>query len=291
MAEADSTSSETNNPGFPPNVAFIGPVLYRHLEAKRAALGPKPTAGGTRLRISDASRCSREIGFKLIGILGDELEGRTLLTFDIGTFLHETFQEAMEASYGAEAEVVVSYAGLDISLSGSADNVYVRDGEIVVAEYKSVGYGFEYATGTRPSRKGPGPKRAHLMQATLYAMAPDLDAKLIHIVYVSKGTSETAEWLLDLDTAYDYLDGQTLRELATAELTRLQGIMARVDAGYLPARYVPGEGRIEQPSRGRSVKSSDACRYCAYFDSCSALPSGPQPIDFVHHPRKTNFTE
>ena len=293
MRDAGVLWSELLTDDVPLHPAHLDPMtsevadgLRARLIAKRAKEGDKPTAAGTRLRISNAYACSRRIGFEAAHIARDvEIDGTTLITFAVGDFIHGLVQDYLVAERSATVEMKVDYSPR-VSLSGSADGMY-RDqgGNAIVVEIKSMrSAAFAYATGRRKSSTPPGPKMPHLLQAGLYAMAPGVKARAVHIVYVCKDDSQTAEWLIELHEPMDYFGGATLASLVEVELTRFQGILGRIDADELPARWTPDRGRIEAPTSARSSRSHPLCGYCPWLASCQKLPSGPQPMRFLNTP-------
>ncbi|MGH9654943.1 MAG: hypothetical protein ACRD6B_15925 [Bryobacteraceae bacterium] len=217
--------------------------------------------------------CSREIAFGHL-VPGTIPSGRILLIFENGTWYHTTIQRVLTDTLGAADEVKVDFQPT-YPVSGSADAVFRdEDGLVVVVEIKSMNpYAFAYASGKRTRAAGPGPELAHVIQAAIYAISPQLNATSVLIVYVDKSSAEMASWLLDLDLSYPTwlaLGDRTLREAASTELERLAGIGALItsDPAMLPKRYIPGTGTIEEPLFDR------ACRWCDYRELCATLPTG-----------------
>lgn len=272
--------------GFPPLSEPIGgaAVAKRFREA-RAAQGDKPTAAGTRLRCSDANACSRKIVFGMLKIPRDiPFTDDTLMAFRAGDFYHQVVQEALTIELNARCEVPVDYSP-EISLSGSCDAVYNADGHTIAVEIKSMkGFGFDYCAGNRKSQNGPGPKPEHLVQAGMYALAPQIGASKVHIIYMSKDSGTCAEWLIGVDEELPHLENQTVRGMVEEELARLRGILEVVDGGDLPKRYIPGVGVVEDPPAPDSRDNPWNCRYCSWQPTCAGLASGRVPLSILDKP-------
>lgn len=238
-----------------------------------------------RVNCSDALKCSRQIAFKTLGLPRDiELTPEAMLTFRAGDFFHQVVQEALVRTFDARLEVPVDWSP-ELSLSGYGDAVYNKESPVTAVEIKSMaGYGFLLATGGRKSREGPGPKADHLTQAGLFALAPQIAAERVHIIYVSKDTCRVAEWIIGVDDELDHLGGQTVRQMVEAEKVRLAGILSRLDDGTVPKRYVPGHGVVVDPTTPKDAPVDPApwnCGYCAWQPTCAGLERGPVPVSLV----------
>lgn len=280
--------------GMPPiDEPIAGAAVAKRLREARALQGDKPTAAGTRLRCSDANACSRKITFGMLKVPRDiALTDDALMAFRTGDFYHQVVQEALTLELNARCEVPVDYSP-ELSISGSADAVYVlsgdypgnhnANGQTVVAEIKSMaGFGFDYCTGARRSTGGPGPKPEHLVQAGLYGLAPQIGAGQVHIIYLSKDRGTCAEWLIGVDDELPHLGGQTVRGMVEDELARLRGILEVVDGGELPKRFIPGIGIVEDPPDANSKGNPWQCRFCAWQPTCAALSSDRLPLSVLN---------
>lgn len=272
--------------GHPPMING-GPAyeaLAIRMAAARAEEGPRPTADGTRLRGSMALDCARKVGFQALGVVPTiDLGTETLVTFAIGQSYHDEIQESLVAAYGAELEVMCSYRGAGIDLSGHADAVYERDGHIYAVEIKSMKqYAWTMAhEGNRYDHYGPGPKREHITQAGIYAMSPQIHATHLHMIYISKDTGNVAEWILSVDEPLIHWgEPTTVRLEVAAELARLHAIdRLLTDEQTLPARDIPGYGLVRgTPPHAGSKDSPWNCRYCGWRDICAGLPAEPVRI-------------
>lgn len=275
-------------------VGILYPALVDYMVAEDEAKGPRPTAAGTRLRASEALMCARAIGLRIEDVpVTDEVPPETLFAFSIGNTIHEKIQAVALAQLpGAEIEVVGDYTPIGIDLSCHADIVYDQDlfnpgtdptTRKVVGEIKSIsGYGFLLAIGARKGPEPPGPKDGHVIQAVLAAMAPNIDAKWVHLIYIDKDKHGIAEWRFDLDEQYTrYHTTMTLREIGQAEIERMQGILGRLDNRLIPARHIPGFGRVNIVPTPDSRDDPWNCRYCRYNRLCRELETSPQPVDIV----------
>jgi len=276
---------------LPHPTGIILPMIAEYMEAARQAEGPKPTAiEGTTLRASQALMCARAVGLAILKVPETEaVPFETLLAFDIGDRFHKAIQEIAAATLDARAEVIGDYSVLGIPLSCHADLVYERKlfnpvgGDVeerVVGEIKTVsGYGFLVSTGARKSDEGAGPKDAHVCQAAICANAPNILAKKIHMIYVDKDKNSIAEWMMDMDTPYPRYEGMTPREMAENEVDRQTKILGRIQDGLVPARHVPGYGRVEVVPDPDSRDQPWQCRYCRHNTVCKQFDSRPFPID------------
>lgn len=242
------------------------------------------TAAGSRCRGSQAGRCSREIAFDVLGLERNVLiPPNVLMAFSVGHKYHEVIQTIAVEYLGAEVEVTADWQP-DHDLSCHADMVYTledRGGVRVVGEIKSMsGYGFALATGAKFSDDGPGPKMDHVIQAALSALAPNVQAQLIHMIYVDKDKHGIAEWLIDVDQPFVQWGGSP-RDLVMQELERFGGILGRIDDGKIPARWIPGHGRVDNPPNRNSKGDPWNCRYCAFQPTCELLDTGPVPIELA----------
>lgn len=241
--------------------------------------GNKPTADGTRARISDALACARQIGLRVLGVPDVvPMEGEVLAAFEIGNQWHYKLQGLILEKLGGATEVVASYKP-EHDLSGSADGIYLsEDWGTVVAEVKTIsGYGFKVAVGQRRSDEGPGPKDEHVTQAAMYGVA--LGANYLHIIYIDKDKHSIAEWIFGMDEQLVRYGGLSPRLMALQEIQRMDGILGRLDEGLVPARHIPGFGRVMNPPEPDSNDQPWQCRYCRKQPICKIFDDGPFPIE------------
>lgn len=257
-------------------------AVLEHMIRRRQEEGPKPTRDGTRLRGSQARQCSRKIAFEALGVeTSIEVQDMTLVAFEVGNLWHETIQASLVEKFGAEVEVPCSYKP-DFDLSGSADAVYTYGMAKVCVEIKSMkAYAWDMARiGNSRFGTRSGPKAEHLTQAGLYAMSPQIDADMLHMVYVNKDNGEMCEWLLGLDqdlTALGY-EGETIETLVAVEKIRMQQILESLDAGMLPRRFIPEYGLVEDPPERGSKAHPWNCRFCGFQPLCVLQSPHEVPI-------------
>lgn len=271
-------------PGLVPVLAGPGrEALSEHLRRKRELEGPKPTRDDTRLRGSQARQCSRKIYFDAQGIAETvDIEDSTLAAFEVGNAWHEVIQLALVEKFDAETEVAVSYKDHGLSLSGSADATYLFGFARVCVEIKSMkAYGWDLACRGNASFGQPsGPKLEHITQAGLYANAPQIQADVIHMIYVNKDNGELAEWLLKWTDDLGPLGhpGITVRQLVDEEMARMASILEDADRGIVPAREIPGLGLVADPPPAGSRGTPWNCRFCGHQPLCVDLAAEAFPL-------------
>lgn len=247
-----------------------------------------------RLIASDAYKCSRQIAFRVLGVPKDvKYTPEQLMTFRAGDWYHGVVSEAVIRFLNARTEVEYDYRPR-ADLYGRGDLVYEDEIGVVAGEVKSqAGYGFDLAVGARRSDTGPGPKIDHCIQGGLLAMSPQVRAGRVHIIYVNKDRGVVAEWIIGLDDPLPHIAreallgfeedvfaeddrapaGPTIRRLVRAEVRRqTNDVLAVVDAGSVPERFVPGHGLVAQPARPDTREEPWNCRYCSWQPSCAAQP-------------------
>lgn len=272
--------------GHPPHVNG-GPAygaLAVRMAAARAEEGPRPTADGTRLRGSMAGDCTRKVAFQALGVAPTiDIGTETLVTFAIGQSYHDEIQASLADTYGAQLEVMCSYKEQGLDMSGHADAVYERNGGVYAVEIKSMKqYAWDMACKGNPyDHYGPGPKREHIIQAGIYALAPQIRAGYLHMIYVSKDTGNVAEWVLSVDEPLVHWGEPTTVKLeVAAELDRLSRVLVDLDAGLMSARDVPGFGVVQgAPPLAGTKDHPWNCRYCGWRDLCAAMPAGKFNLD------------
>ncbi len=269
-------------------------IIYVGQLAKYNEDGPKPTALGTKMRVSDAGSCERQRWYKGMGF--DESETpdmQTLLAFHVGNSIHDFVQEAFErqavmGGVSVDCEVPVDCRPLGADLSGSADLVVTySDGHKVVLEFKSAS-----AYGSKLAKEAP--KREHVAQAGLYARG--LGADEIMIVYVAKETSFRDKVRAgDVYTHHyalndEVFENETVNDVVEFELKRFRRVEACLDAGILPHPIVFDEGdeqiglsrlkTVEDVGPfGRASKHTHwECRYCLYNSLCHGVGPDKQSI-------------
>ena len=253
-------------------------ALAVRMAAAREEEGPRPTADGTRLRGSMALDCARKVAYQALGVAPTiEIGTETLVTFAIGQSYHDEIQESLVTAYGAQLEVMCSYRPVGIDLSGHADAVYERNGDVYAVEIKSMkDYAWNMAReGNRYDVYGPGPKREHITQAGLYALAPQIQADFVHMVYVSKDTGNVAEWVFSVhEPLIHWGEPTTVKLEVQAELERLHAIDILLQEGVMPGRDIPGYGIVKgAPPQAGSKDSPWNCRYCGWRDICADQPA------------------
>lgn len=272
-----------------PSKPLIGATLANDLANNREAAGEKPTADNTLLRGSDAYSCGRKIAFAALRIPRVvPYAPSTLKAFDAGEHVHAQLQAILVRDHDAQVEVPISYKGHGIDLSGHADAVYEESGYRRVVEIKSMkSYPYLRAAGgvDRGRHVTPeGPKMEHVLQAGIYASAPQIQADSLHMIYVSKETSDIAEWLLPMKGEPFGPAHEDIADLVAEELERLKRIEDAVRHGQLPWRHIPGHGIVKHPPAADSKDEPWNCRYCAWQPLCATLPPSPVPITAATDP-------
>ena len=261
-------------------------IIYAGQVSKYNEDGPKPTALGTRLRVSDAGGCERQRWYKGMGFEESETPDlQTLLAFHVGNSIHDFVQEAFvrQAVMGGvsvDVEVPVDCRPLGADLSGSADLVVTySDGHKVVVEFKSAS-----AYGSKLAKVAP--KREHVAQAGLYARG--LGANAVHIVYVAKESSfrdkvragDVYEHYFELNDPMFDDNPETVFDITEFELIRFKRVEDALDRKVIPRPVVYDEGLTTVDSPGPfgrpSKKTHWECRYCLYNSLCYG--NGPDEV-------------
>lgn len=237
----------------------------------------RPTADGTLLRGSMALTCARKCAFEALGVEpAIPLTTGNMVVFDVGQSYHDRIQAALAEHLGAQLEVVGSHAPT-VDVSCHADAVYHTEklGAVAVEIKSMKSVAWQYVTNGNPYEDlGAGPKRDHLVQAGIAALAPQINAEWVHLIYINKDTGEVAEWVINIHTPLAYLadPAPTVAELTRAELKRLNDIHMLLLTGTLPARDIPGYGVVEhQPPSPNSKNAPWNCRYCGFQPQCAGL--------------------
>jgi hypothetical protein len=252
---------------------------------------------GARFRHSDAGACSRAIALSALGVpASNPMDPPGHFITRQGSWLHEEFQKALVAKYGAAARIEVK-CGKD-DQGGHADaEVYLPepdevDAKIVAIEYKSVdGYAYKLAVGERSAPQGP--KYDHVIQGALNGRA--LNADEVVITYGARGAISiqaasrrkipemmrvTAEWTLSREEYEPYAD---------KEIERINAILRLVDDGVLaackiPDPELPAAALITDPRKGTWAATNAEglvtnagttwhCTYCRHQDTCASIGS------------------
>lgn len=277
---------------------MMSAVWATHARAVRDEEGPKPTAHGTAMRVSDAGACLRQRALTALGIPElSTIDTSTLLAFSLGTAIHDQLQAALLRAYpDARIEEAMDLRPLGVDLSGHCDGIITENGVTTVLEFKSVGgYAAKIAWGADL------PKREHVAQAALYAKA--CDAAFVHLVYVAKekafATKKTPaispgdmrEWTFDMDEPIVGFVASPA-ELAQEESDRVKMISKALEDGVLPANLIPGDDGVLKlelfpgPYMEASKTSSWQCRYCRHNSTCVSLGSAAQPVPVDLIPEK-----
>lgn len=261
---------------------FVAAALETFMRHENAEEGGRPTAFGTSLRGSYSRKCARQLGFQIAGVPEtEEISLETLINFLLGRIVHEKIQQALTNLVGGfEAEVPVDLRPLGYDLSGHIDGRLPEGDDVYALEIKTVN--------AYPSKlvRDEGPRLDDLLQAGIYAVGLD-GCVGVHMVYVFKESSyrdklrqgEIVEYRVPLDENYGDEFGplgvSTLRELVTVELDRLKEIGELVESDIIPARDIPGFGRVEAPPGYGDKKGQPwQCRFCRWNRVCSVMPTG-----------------
>ncbi|QBI19363.1 hypothetical protein ER308_07260 [Egibacter rhizosphaerae] len=262
----------------------FAPILAERWTEERVSEDPKEHAvAGTRVRHSDAGKCSRAIGYRVLGV--DETNPTDMTgwwNMGIGTILHDQWQEEAQRRWPhAEVEVKVRADPNDDVGSGHVD-LEVRDGPVeglASVEVKTIGgYGFKRSVGAYTGRKRQppeGPRFDHIVQGAVNAHSKGADRLVI--VYLSKEAISAQS--ADRDGIPDHLrivaewhyEPEEFTPIALGEIERWRDIVEAVDAGYVPPRYIPEHvDVVTNPETGRMSGGGKypLCAYCTHRDQC-----------------------
>jgi len=254
-------------------------VWATYMAHKRDEEGPKPTACGTLLRVSDTGSCLRQRALSALGVEeSEEIDAGTLLAFQIGNSIHDALQQALLWKVDdAQVEIPIDLRSEGVSLSGHCDGLF----DDTILEIKTVGaYAAKLAW-----KKGPKPE--HVAQAALYAAGTG--ATHVLLVYVAKekdwragiSPGDMREWLFHVDD--DAGEGYSPRDLGEIEMDRFKRVERSVDIGLVPARLIPNDDNdLVVESRpglyGEKSSGSWQCRYCRHNTTCQQLGEGQVPV-------------
>lgn len=264
---------------------------------------PKPIAGDTMFRCSDAGKCERALGYSATGVPKAALDGASAHVMAIGVDTHERFQrfrlhdvkadakavkadaEASDKS-GAPREEAEALCEINDLVSGRCDLLIESfpDRGRVVVELKSVGaFAFDRAIGiqrAKYARTTPeGPRSAAKVQGALYAAARDAD--WLCIIYLStEAISRQLGARFHLDdhervSAEWWYPRSEFGLWAAAEVRRLAALRERLGSGELGERVCVGDEmeKVRLVPEGRSPNWQ--CVYCGHRETCVA--DGPDP--------------
>ncbi len=218
----------------------------------------------SRIRMSQAGKCLRQIAYDAIGHPADvPLSDATVASFTAGDMWHETLQAYLAAKLGAEIEVECSLPLGDEILIGHCDALVTDEmGRLAVWEIKSMApYSWKLTVKGGKDTPPEGPKPEHITQASLYAKA--LGADIITLAYVDKATGTWATHSQDVDM-----------QAVSHQMDDFHTVKTAIDSGYLPARVIPGYGVVDNPPDRQSKNQPWQCRYCPYQPSCAKLGPG-----------------
>lgn len=284
-------------------------LLAEKWHAENEEQGPRPHAiDGTRFRHSDAGGCARKIAYKAAGLAPtNPMDITGSWNTRLGTMIHDAWQEALVERLGEDAVGVEVTSQCFDEGSGSMDALISidvgtfpgREGVHTISyELKTVGgYAMKSAIGKiRRGTPPEGPKRDHIIQGSLNALAHNADELIIG--YLAKETlSANYDDVPDLGKfcAEWSLTREQFEPIARLEIERVEGILALLDRGELAARKVPGTpGEIVDPSTSRweqhdsdgmvldtgSVWNGSFCAgYCSHYSLCRQTEPGRIPVE------------
>lgn len=306
--------------GTPPDpTPRFSTVLLDALERQRDEDGEKATANGTRIRHSDAGKCARAIALKAAGFPAAPMDPAGVHVTNLGTLIHEAWQEALASALGAdnvEIEPTCQVDGLDAS--GHIDAIITltdSDGEPtwrVAYELKTVGgFGYKKAVGERGEPEGP--KHGAVVQGCLNAYAADCDELVIGYLATEAISRQAAERAANKGAHIDELRRFTaewtysrddIERIAKPEVARLQRVLDLLDDGYLaptkiPDPEIPERAFVADPRSGRWEVYGDSpdaesdepmavldtgttwqCAYCPWQEACAAIDiAGPVRVE------------
>lgn len=286
-----------DNTGEPPDSQpRYGPALAQAWFESTDHNPNKAKAFETRLRNSQAGKCTREIQYAVLDVpKTDPPTAAGFWVMGLGTIVHERWQAAMKIAFpNAEAEVKIRYD--DFDSSGHIDLVLNEDGYVTSIELKTInGFGFKKTIGARGVPEGP--RNGHLLQCALNADAINADEMVV--IYLSMENLSPFELrkLLGRDPEFETdffrqftaewtYSREQYAPLAEAEKHRLTKVLEWTDRDQLVPRFtaeMPKGARITDPSKGTwqtvvdgqvtQAGSTWACDYCDYRKQC--LQDGP----------------
>jgi hypothetical protein len=297
-----------------PKPRFVQLLAEKWQRENEAAGAREHAIPGTRFRHSDAAGCARLLAYKAAGVPpSNPMDLCGIWNTRLGTLIHDEWQKALIEAYpDAEIEVIVGTAEAD--RSGHIDALFLvtePEGRRIAYELKSIGgYGFKAAVGKiRRGTPPEGPRLSAIVQGALGA--DDVHADELVVGLLGKETISTSYGMGDVDrfgAEWTFVPEQ-YRPIAAAERERVTGILARLDAGELPARVIPGvhsdrapelTATITDPSSGTwqvwgvppggdefgapnpvlvDTGTTWHCDYCSHQDFCNLTDPGRMPAE------------
>jgi hypothetical protein len=279
----------------------VSKLWYDYQINKRDKEGPKPTAFDTPFRASDAGACIRKRTLSAVKAReSDEFSQQTYMAFDLGNSAHASIQAAFEYydgdGYWFDAEVPIDLSPFaskvsgDFGLSGHCDGILtnIDTKAKTILEIKTVsGYSaklhFPYEA---------MPKAEHLAQAGLYCIGTQADA--VMMVYIAKESDwragikagEIRQWDIPLHENLEAFNGQSVYDLAVAELARFKMADDALKAGNIAAALVPddsGELHLieDRPAYGQRGGKPWQCAYCNYATVCRTFPAEEVSVTMI----------
>lgn len=281
---------------YPVTVPVITDALAQEIVDAARAAGRKPTAFGTRLRFSDAGKCTRAVAYGALGLEGDGIDPSGLHVAWIGTLYHEHLQAALQRRYpGAEIEVKGHLP--DVTDSGHADALLSEDvltavipewdGASALYELKTKSsFQFDKAVGyMRKSWKAKdpeGPGREVILQAGLNALANDCDTLIVGYVTFENISVTAAEKLglrhFDRFLAEWHIPKDVWLPMVERELDRLHFVLDCIDGGQLPDRNVYADDGDLLEIGPEQVRPHWSCSYCGFRLQCEKDGPGIVPV-------------
>lgn len=299
LPTAPSPFEQTAAPGVnrvPDKNPLVGPALAAEWFKTRVHDDNLPLAmpdAGPH-RGSDAGKCSRAIGYRMLGT--EQSDPPTIADhwrMDLGSMVHAELQTAIEATTpGSISEMVLDLNTVGIPGSMRLDLLHrLDDGRYEACEIKTInGFGFK-ASATTFKKSGPdGPRESHVLQAALgaAAAAATYDVTGARIVYLSMELVSpdlaaniglggevgrfTAEWFIPLEVC---------QAIAAREAERLTWLRNEIETGLWIRPLIPitplddpRNLKVVNPSTGAAVlvdgtgSNSWACGYCSYKSQC-----------------------
>jgi hypothetical protein len=300
------TGSSTTASGWAPDPApRWAHLLAEKWQCENEAERTTHVSSGALFRASDAGSCARKLAYRAAGIAEtDPMDLTGHWNTRIGSWIHDQWQQAMEADPAVHALFEVEHWFLDgrgivridalIELE-KASPANPEEPFTIAFEGKSInGYGFKSAIGkVRRGTPAEGPRTGAILQGSIGGLCSNADE-----VVVGNWAKETLSGSTygDVDLLGRFVAEWTLtREqyepLARKELERVEGVLALLEDGLLAARKIPGvPGEIVDPSRSRYEVTDDVgrildtgtsweCAYCSHRALCEQTPGGRIPVE------------
>lgn len=240
----------------------------RLVEYWQESSGYVPPADDSKpFRHSDAGKCARFLGYKLLGTVQPDMPKEGVWVTRLGTEIHEMWQDALAVDNRNWSFEVPCSTELS---SGHAD-AFNRV-TLTVGELKTInGFGYKRVL-------AGGPKLGNLLQTAINAYA--LNAQTAKLVYLPLETNRRADPEFTIGCTF-VLDRQDITRLAQWELARWEKIHRTVQAGFLPPRQIVDQGvpvgaTVNSPISGSLDTGGRTwqCGYCPFQVSCTADGAG-----------------